>query len=658
MAALTQKRRSITDLVKGGTMSKETSQQKDAYQPNAFSIKALYVRYIPPGKPEWPGKHEVIPFALDMLPRSETMEVDGQDTAIYEHVSNDRLVVRINVARLTEKGTSAVFVNAADTLTEGELCTIGSWKKIVAEPMDIVELGNVGLSGTKKNPTPSIMMDSSRTIPTAEHGITMADRAAAIYRTKTRFVPAIIPLAANRAIRLLLPRKNKEEGAPKTLYTRDCLGSFPLLFLSRPGIDPNDDGTLDPSLKNLPMYEGTGMRGQSLMQAGLPSIPEFISEGRKDKTGNPLPAEAQLYTDANVLQSRDADSGEGFHIRHARAYASNILGSPTLYPPEFDALMSAYPGFPMTVITTVDLRETLNSSINYGNEALRADSPDGELEVKFHAVVLNSERHLLERGIPCSRTTVQDRYGGSTVLTSVPFVQEDRAAAYAPNTKRAALKDGFTNVKEDKLLFLDGAALPLGDEKTTLFFALPLKSDIKGLDDIEDVSALSLADGDKLIRDNMKRVKDPKATGLEKLHGPWLHGDGKKQIPTFFFFSMDRAYAEKLRATGNKPLDMSSFFTPPTDRPVLAADAVDTVEECRFKHYTQLAVASFGTPTDEDDDGQKQGTKRTLEDVDPADEPDTKKQRLSTIGDDEKTRSGFEDEDAIMKDADGQDFDA
>jgi hypothetical protein len=303
--------------------------------------------------------------------------------------------------------------------------------------------------------------------------------------------------------------------------------------------------------------------------------------------------------------------------------------------------MSKYPGFPMAVIASVEPRETLNKGINYGAEALRGDSPDGELHVNFHAVALNTERALLELAVKCTKVTAQDRYGGPSVLVSNPYVAEDRAAAY--EGRFAPLKNAFTS-KEDRVYALDAASMPLGDDKTTVYFALPLKEELKGADDIDDLSSLTPEAGDKLVRDNMMKLKDPKAVGMEKLHGPWLQGGAKKQYPTFLFFSMDRAYYEKLMSTCGKPLDMSSFFTPPQERPAIASDAVDTVEEFRLRYYVKLAG---GDVADE-----PKGKKRPLDANADDDEPDTKKQRTVPNFDDEKTRSGFEDEDALMKDAD------
>jgi len=676
--AAPNKRRSVLDLMASPAMGRETAQQTDAFRPEGIRIMALYVRYMAPKKETMPPKHVVIPFALDMLPVSETIDVDGKSWPVYEHVSKDRLVLRLNIARKGQgKGAKALLVHNPGYLTEGELCYVSSFKKITAEPMDIVELGNVGLSCSDKYPVPSIQMDSSRTIPTSELGITMADRVLAIYRKQTRFVPSIVSLASKRGIRQLFPRRDKDEtDSSNDPWTRDYLNTFPLPLVSLPGIEPNKDGTLDIVLKRLPSYEAIGWRDKSFMQARLPRAPEFVNEAHKDNTGNLVPAEAQVYAEAYVGQERNAESGgEAFHVKHGRAYASNIFGAPSLYPTEFEALMRCHPGFPMSVVTSIDLRETLNDTINYGNESMRGEIPDGELKVKFEAVVLNTDRALLELAIPCTLSLVQERFGGANVLTSVPYVQEDRAAVYEARKGRAALKAAFTDPKEDKVLALDAASLPLGDEKTMLYFAFALKPELKGAEDIEDVSALAPSAGDAFIRNNQKKIKEPaKATGLDKIHGPWMQGDGKRQIPIFAFFTMERAYAEKLRATANKPLETTAFYTPPTDPALIASDAVGTIEEFRLTHYTQLAKTANGGQDDEEDEevggdamdeAAAHGTKRPLEQQQQADadEPDLKKQRTSVMHeiDDEKTRSGFEDDvpqpsqqqqDAVMDDAD------
>jgi hypothetical protein len=693
-------------------MQQETEPQRNIFRKEGFEMKAYYASKRPSDTKK--VMHQVIPFALDTLPLMNPVTVDGVDIPVYEHVSKDRLAIRLGVARVGNgTGKAPSFVHKEEFITENEYLWIACFNKINAEPGDIVELKNVGLSHSDKYGT-SIQFDSIRVIPTTEHGLTAADRALIIYRANTRCISPVIPLAANKDIRRIFPRKEKSgkkkkgeteatstpatttapvapsstepqsntndatepQTSNKGIYARNILNTFPLPLLN--GIKSNKV-----ALQKLPDYEAVGEHGETDMGVTLPARPKYMSAGKEAEKGQEAKlAEVQFYTEAYVGQLREiADEPESFHIQHSSAYASSIIASPTLYPVEFDALMKRHPTFPVSVIAGITLNDTINNPLNYSHESLRGEMPDGDLQVRFHSVVLNTERALLELGIPCTFGMIQERYGGNGIMTSVPYVQDDRVKIYAAHELKAA----FTNSKTDKVLAFDAAPLSLGDPKTMLYFAFPLKDELNGLDEIEDRSLLTPEQGDELIRLNKKKISEgilAKLAHPEKIHVPWLTGEDKSKYPSFVFLGIERAYAEKLLSMAGKPLELASFFTPPKDLPPMAADAVNTVDEFRFKHLTKLAAdfRAVNGDVDEDGDGDdedepfdydnmdverpaKKGTKRSLEegkdgDGDSGEGPDTKKQRTLPNFDDEKARSGFEDDDNnkvndVKKDSDG-----
>lgn len=672
------KKRSAKDLMSDD--SKAEAVGKDIYRPEAFKLQCLYLgAYKPRGDSTKIG-HIVIPFGLDTLPVAKTLPVDGEQVPIYRHVSKDRLALEISLARVaTGKGGATLFRRESFEITEGMILEPSTFGSSKANPLDLVELGNVRLNwkdatAAGKGIYLSLLFDSIRVLPVTEQGLTAMDRALAIYRANTRFVPSILPLASNKSVRDFFPQKAKnekkpadangttapaaaaepaeadeadpagvpEESSSNRIYKRKILNSFPIPLLC--------DWTTKSSdliFKKLPLYEAVGDVGDTSVDVSIPCPPVFINNATLDSNGKVVvPAEPRIVAQGNISQLRDQiKDGEIFHIRDYKIYPGSIVGMPTVYPPELSALLTLH-RIPLVVVGSVSMPETLNDTMNYGHASQRGPWPDGLVDVKAHAAAFGFERYLLELGIAIPFSLVQERYGSGS-NTSTPFIQDDRNAMadFAVTKGRPVLKPNFINPATDKLLALDSAILPLGSEEDSLYFALELKEI-----EVDDRSALTPEEGAKIVRANLKKIlgDESKLLPIEKLHGRWLQGTGAKRIPIFAFYRMDKAYAEKLRSMGNKPLDTAAFFTPAKDPAVLTVDAVATVDEYRLQYYLK------GTEeVDDEDKENSKGVKRGLEDGEgDEDEPETKKARTTGLPNfkDEQTRSGFENEDPMDED--------
>ncbi len=269
------KRRSIHDLTGDSSSTQPTEPQNNIHRKEGFPLKVLYCGSLPSETKR--VVHMVIPFGLDVLPLDTPLVIDGQPVHIYEHATKDRKVLRLNVAKVTQyagyKG-APVFVRKEHLIRENMLLYIVCFTNIDAEPGTFVELMNVSLAHSDQYGT-SIGFTSVRTIPTTEQGLTAGDRALAIYRADTRFVPAIVPWATKRGIRMLFPPIDKSEkkakgdavdkavpaatetrhdDAPRGTYAAKLHNTFPMPILNKPTLYTN-------TLKHLPIYEAVGPHG-------------------------------------------------------------------------------------------------------------------------------------------------------------------------------------------------------------------------------------------------------------------------------------------------------------------------------------------------------------------------------------------------------------
>jgi hypothetical protein len=621
------------------------SGKKDKTRPEGILLRALLLGAYPQKSPKvW--SPIFILFGIDTLPKAKLLPVKGVPTPIYRHITKDRLVAEMCVTRIGEADDENInFGLEAQPLVEGRVCTAKTFAPYKAQPLDIIELTNVRLSTTGTYPT-SMLFDSMRVLPSDHLGLTGLDRALAIYRANTRFIPKIIELAACKQVRENFPPKTDKATTTTTPVApvpvtpapveeevahdeghgeaptpapavgqrkRDILNSFPIPFLDELVLKEGVK-VPPPLLKTLPIYDSVGDVGDTSIDASVPRLPIYLNAA-SSAGGINIPAQPRLISEANVAQLRSADAPlEVFNIRTFKSYVTDMHGLPTLYPPELAAIMS-YHKIPYVVLANVDLNETLNTDLNRSHVGSRGDWPDGILDIKAHAAVWGFERMLLERGIPVPGSLVQERYsaGAATPVTSsVPYIQEDRGAldAYRAEKKFAPVRVPFTNPKLDRTLALDAAPLPLGTDADKLYFALELKE----LDlDESDRTKLTLAEGEEIVRKNIKRN-----AGDDKLHGKWIQNVEGKRYGIFLFYAMDKVYAEKLRAMMNKPLDTSALFIAPEEPAAMSPDALPTIHD----FYTSYYLGGVNKRPHEDGevvDEDEPETKRARTEEDPMD---------------------------------------
>src|SRR6185503_2447381 len=118
-----RRRRSVADLLSSPALQQETEPQGNRFKKECFPMNALYIgnKAVKNGV----VKHRVIPFGLDTLPLMNPVTVDGVDVPVYEHVSKDRLAIKLSVARMGQGvGKPALFLRKEEFITEHELLYI------------------------------------------------------------------------------------------------------------------------------------------------------------------------------------------------------------------------------------------------------------------------------------------------------------------------------------------------------------------------------------------------------------------------------------------------------------------------------------------------------------------------------------------------------
>src|SRR6185503_19863610 len=89
-------------------LQQETEPQGNKFRKDGFQVTVYYAGCRPSENKK--VMHQVIPFALDSLPLVNPVVIDGVEVPVYEHVSKDRLGIRLNVARVGQgQGKAPIF---------------------------------------------------------------------------------------------------------------------------------------------------------------------------------------------------------------------------------------------------------------------------------------------------------------------------------------------------------------------------------------------------------------------------------------------------------------------------------------------------------------------------------------------------------------------